>query len=68
MDVAQIYFRENGIRGTVINGPFRDVEEAQRAARAAGFKSRDIGFLRKEGANISKIELTTNYSQVRQTG
>ena len=66
--MAQIYYRENGIRGTMIAGPFADIVEAQLAVRAAGLKPRDVGFLRKEGANLVKIIATAEEMPLRQTG
>ena len=53
--MAQFYFREIASRTSVIAGPYPTIEEARMGAVIAGYKVRDVNFLRKEGANLVKI-------------
>lgn len=56
--MVQYYYRPNGRRGTVMEGPFNSIEQAKTDARQKGFDARDIGLLRKEGVSLTKVETT----------
>jgi hypothetical protein len=66
--MAKIYFRENGVRGTVISGPFRTMDEALRTVRASGLKARDVAFLRKEASGLVKVTPELEFAPIQRTG
>jgi len=66
--MAQFFFRAKGVRGSVISGPYQDMEAALIAVHGAGLKARDVGFLRKDGPNLVKIDTSSDYGALRNTG
>ena len=67
--MVKFYFREIGSRTSVITGPYTSIEDARMGAVVAGFKVRDVNFLRKEGANLVKIAVANDpFESARQPG